>query len=620
MSASESSVNLAAPLQRTLQESMSASESSANLAASLQRTLRESMSASESSVNIAASLQRMLQDSMSASESSVNLAAPLQPTLQDSIFLCVTSGALLGRERHLLVLPGSSLWLASDRALLLAAEAEYHSLTLALRCTAGGAEELMNPDVGSVVAASVAELLEAQREQVQLSSVSWADHTEPRSAGCIIAGVDVTLRVAATIGLDIAQIVEKLWLKVQMETVRVAASALRFLHLGKGASIGVESPGRPACATCCDCSACNCDDFDSGCNMSSLWTSSNQAVVRVAAQRHVGIAQIVGDATLQMCSKGASGLIRVTVARITEVRAENASGQPAASASCRDAPAVPHEQKITNADGVLVVPIRFFASAQGESQQQEILSGPFHTQNLNFSCAPTDSSVADFFDFRPWWAFRGPEHLFNSSSLGAAQAACLLLPKVPEVGKWRHKAAPERFGLQVSLGGQSMEQWKVAEWSFLPQFAVHSTGGAVRAGRAAARLSLARPSAVFEVWTSGQPVEATLIDRLESRAGAISLKTTGASGSGSSVLTITVSWDNPRPFERVRHLRLLMQSRATCQMDAFMIEVDGFEGGAPASYKGGASGAGIGRPLLLAVILGVATRLAAAAAAHAVER
>jgi len=105
----------------------------------------------------------------------------------------------------------------------------------------------------------------------------------------------------------------------------------------------------------------------------------------------------------------------------------------------------------------------------------------------------------------------------------------------------------------------------VPQFMLLPQ----SSDVQILSGNIAATLMLRAPSAVLRVWTGGQAVEASLHGLSEELALVVDSK------AGAAVMTLTVSWRSPRAFRGEERLPLQLESRASGQVEVFLVRILG---------------------------------------------
>jgi hypothetical protein len=238
----------------------------------------------------------------------------------------------------------------------------------------------------------------------------------------------------------------------------------------------------------------------------------------------------------------------------------------------------------------LVVLLRFLTR-----EGTEFISGPFHSQNLDFTCQPADAALNDFYSFEAWHAFNvtsaGVLRLRNANastnfqmpwSKGAAQAACVMHPKSPDAKRWAGGVAPSVLGLQVSARcptcsgvDAQMPALAVVDWAFVPQFiALNADGRQLEMEEICGTLSLSSPTVTFWVWTGGHAVEATLQDGWP---GVLSVHISEPPGSSTAAPTVsvTVVWDAASPFKGSKLVSLQLESRVSGQLHRLKVEIDG---------------------------------------------
>jgi len=475
----------------------------------------------------------------------ISVHVPGVGSLSDMAAVCVTQGLLVSEARPLLLLPGAKVHLSSELVALSAQERRTLAFTLRISCEGLGALPAGGA-VGDGLAADIAELLGLPRGAVTTLGV----RAPLGSPGCTADGLEVDLSLDATSlepGSSFRDVAERLWFPT-------GEVGLTLRHLDR--SFGVRAAAGAG----------------GGSSVPAFGGVRGPVAWQLPPLRPGS-----GLMGFRRCRSSLVAEAEVLVARATDVQAE----APRGSALLRSAAAGEGEVPlVSNLPGsALVVPLRAFAILHGhlDGLSGELLSGPFHSQGLRFSCQPSDPTVGEFLSFEPWTTDSSDDNLTASLPLrggpSAAQAACVVRARPTQARHLLTDMPGQLFELKVTLEGSetvlpvstSLALRLVPQFILLPQ----ASDVQIRSGNIAATLMLGAPSAVLRVWTGGQPVEASLHGLSEELALVVDSK------AGAAVMTLTVSWRSPRSFRGEERLPLQLESRASGQVEVFLVRIIG---------------------------------------------
>jgi len=477
--------------------------------------------------------------------------------LSDIAMVCVSPGALMGHHQPLVVQPGAAIHFAVDAAV---ARGEEDVLSFLIRFQLRSCDFPSTQAIDKALVVDISRLLELPIDAVSILDI--------RPSGGGFDAIFGIRSVDLPQGVGLPELARKLWFHPGLAD---AGEILRHLDL----AYGMRAPTSPR--------TMHSSILQSACSDGAGLFSLDSAVLDVIENE--AIANQLGETKAQICHGAVVAEAKVVVADISEIRAEVQSGGPFL-ASRTDSGAV--GARVTNRAGMgpLVVLVRFFAR-----DNAEILSGPFQSQNIEFVCSSGDYVLDNFFTFEAWQAFSssagGPlrhEGLVADSSIkfpwseGAAQAACIVYPKKPDVRKLENVFAPRTLSLHVSARCKSCVSppSRTVDWAFVPQFIVFSGGKVFGPRETCGTLTVDKPTVDISVWTGGYPIEAELARQLRSASrGVLAVHAIAHTGATAATVSLTVVWDAAWEFSGFEEVDLHLESRASGQTHVLKIIVDG---------------------------------------------
>jgi len=467
------------------------------------------------------------------------------PRLADVALVCVATSSLSHRERPLLVKPGALVHLSAEVAAL-GLDGGRRDMAFGVRLRCWGGASWAPEESAAQLAADMAELLGLPPDSVQVAEWRWIQERPP--PGCLAAGADVDFLLPAavlTTGGGLWHLAELLWSPPNQERM---SQAWRFLDRAHGVRGAGSGP------------TLHSDVRWGLCGAREGWTmyeSLGHHVIQFSEPSGEAVAGPYGGlAVARLCMQGVSLEVPIEVAPVREVQLGGPSGTFSNNAK----------------NGVLVLPLRFFAASSTGAERRELLSGPFNSQQHKFVCRPSDRDLEDFFAFEPWTSSNSS---FTDKSLAGLEAACLVQPRTPDIRSWASRAAPKLIEVEVvaqsGLPGDTV--YGYLRRPFVPQFVLTDSLGYPLGEHVGVNLSMAAPTASLSVWTGGHALEVSLAGQLRDvRYGFITISQSHALPAHSADISIT--WQAARRFGGVEELGLQLVMEGG-QEQMLRIRVDG---------------------------------------------